>query len=109
MWNYQTKKGKKKRWNKQERTTKSTGKRFKIAIKMCILITTLNVKMDYMIWLKIEWQIRFKNKQQTKTPKKTRTHTMPPKEINFRAKDTHRLKVRGLEKIFRANGTEKQG
>ena len=29
---------------------------------------------------------------------------MLPQEIHFRAKDTHRLKVRGWKKIYGANG-----
>ena len=29
-------------------------------------------------------------------------------EIHFRAKDTHRLKVRGWKKIFYANGNDKK-
>ena len=30
------------------------------------------------------------------------------KEIHFRAKETHRLKVRGWKKIFHANGNDKE-
>ena len=41
-----------------------------------------------------EWQIGLKNKT------KPRDYNMLPQETHFRAKDTHRLKVRGWKKIF---------
>ena len=47
-----------------------------------------------------EWQNEFKKKEEP-----TICHL---KEIHFRAKETHRLKVRGWKKIFHANGNDKE-
>ena len=40
--------------------------------------------------------------------KKTRACDMPPTRDPLRAKDTHRLKVRGWKKIFHAKGNDKK-
>ena len=47
----------------------------------------------------IEWQIGLKKKK---------TSICCLQETHFRAKDTHRLKVRGWKKIFHANGSAKK-
>ena len=50
-----------------------------------------------------EWQVELKTK--TKTKKKQRACLQ---ETHFRAKDTHRMKVRRWKKIFQANENDKE-
>ena len=40
--------------------------------------------------------------------KKTRAYNMLPMKTHFRAKNTHRVKVKGWENIFHANGNDKK-
>ena len=68
----------------------------RMAISTYLSITTLNVNESNAP--DIEWLNGWKNK----------THVCCLPDTQFRYKDTHRLKVRGWEKLFRADGNERK-
>ena len=50
-----------------------------------------------------EWQTGFKKKKKKKEPT-----TLCLQETHFRVKDTYKVKVRGWEKIFHADGKDRK-
>ena len=74
-------------------------KRFKMTINTYLSIITLNVN---------GLNTPIKSHRVSDWIKKQETTICCLQETHFRAKNTHRLKVRGWKKIFHANGNEKK-